>query len=121
VLRGRESLPKTVKAPPARAVKRFQALKRAHALLQEEHALIPAQPGARGVRQSMTRGGAPGENAHIESFFHSFKADVVHGRRSHTLDERRRELRWYLPFYNRQRLHSALGSQSPIDYERRAA
>ena len=31
-----------------------------------------------GVRQSMTRG-APGENAHMESFFHSLKADVIHG------------------------------------------
>ena len=35
---------------------------------------------ASGVRQSMTRGGAPGENAHMESFFHSLKADVIHGR-----------------------------------------
>ena len=76
---------------------------------------------ARGVRQSMTRGGAPGENAHIESFFHSFKADVIHGRRFHTIGELRRQLRWYLPYYNRQRLHSALGYQSPVDYERRAA
>jgi len=76
---------------------------------------------ARGVRQSMTRGGAPGENAHIESFFHSFKADVIHGRRFHTIGELRRQLRWYLPYYNHQRLHSALGYQSPVDYERRAA
>jgi transposase InsO family protein len=35
---------------------------------------------ASGVRQRMTRGGAPGENAHMESFFHSLKADVIHGR-----------------------------------------
>jgi putative transposase len=35
---------------------------------------------ASGVRQSMTRGGAPGENAHMESFFHSLKADLIHGR-----------------------------------------
>ena len=76
---------------------------------------------ARGVRQSMTRGGAPGENPHMESFFHSFRADVVHGARFHTIDELRRQLRWYLPFYNRQRLHSRLGYQSPVDYERRAA
>lgn len=76
---------------------------------------------ARGVRQSMTRGGAPGENAHIESFFHSFKADVVHGRRFQTIGELRQQLRWYLPYYNHQRLHSALGYQSPVDYERRAA
>ena len=44
-----------------------------------------AAPGFRdrlsalGVRQSMTRGGTPGDNAHAESFFHSFKADVIHG------------------------------------------
>ena len=39
-LRGRVSVPKAVKTPPARTVKRFQALQRAHALLQEEHALL---------------------------------------------------------------------------------
>ena len=76
---------------------------------------------ARGVRQSMTRGGAPGENPHIDSVFHSCKADVIQGRGCETIAELRRTLRWYLPFYNRQRLHSALGYQSPVDYERRAA
>lgn len=76
---------------------------------------------ARGVRQSMTRGGAPGENAHIESFFHSLKADGVHGRRFHTVAELRPYLRWYLPYYNYRRLHSALDYRSPVDYERRAA
>jgi transposase len=40
VLRGRVSIPKAVKAPPARTMKRFQSLQRAHALLQEEHALL---------------------------------------------------------------------------------
>ena len=39
VLRGRVALPKTVKTLPARDMKRFQVLQRAHALLQEEHAL----------------------------------------------------------------------------------
>lgn len=39
-LRGRVSVPAAVKAAPARELKRFQALKRAHALLQEEHALL---------------------------------------------------------------------------------
>ena len=76
---------------------------------------------ARGVRQSMTRGGAPGENAHIESFFHSFKADLVHGRRFQTVGELRQELRWYLRYYNHRRLHSALDYRSPVDYERGAA
>lgn len=41
VLRGRVSLSSAVKqAPPAREMKRFQRLQRAHAVLQEEHALL---------------------------------------------------------------------------------
>ena len=40
VLRGRVSVPKAVQTPPARDMRRFQTLQRAHALLQEEHALL---------------------------------------------------------------------------------
>jgi transposase len=39
-LRGRVSVAKAVKTPGARDMKRFQALQRAYALLQEEHALL---------------------------------------------------------------------------------
>lgn len=76
---------------------------------------------AYGIRQSMTRGGAPGENAHMESFFHSFKADLVHGCQSQTVAELRQQLRWYHGYDNHRRLHSALGYRSPVDYERGAA
>lgn len=68
----------------------------------------------------MTRGGAPGDNAHMESFFHSLKADLVHGTRFLTEAELRTELRRYLWYYNYQRLHSALGYRSLVDYERRS-
>jgi len=74
-----------------------------------------------GVAQRMTRGGAPDENAHMESFFHSLKADVIHGRVFQTVTELRHELRRYVPSYNHQRLHASLDYQSPVDYERRAA
>ena len=41
VLRGRVAVaPAVTKTPPAREMKRFQALQRAHALLEEEHALL---------------------------------------------------------------------------------
>ena len=40
VLRGRVSVSPAVKTPPARDLRQFQGLKRAHALLQEEHALL---------------------------------------------------------------------------------
>jgi len=73
------------------------------------------------VRQSMTRGGAPGEHAHMESFFHSLKVDLIHGRTFQTVTELRSQLRRYIWYYNHDRLHSALNYQSPVDYERRAA
>ena len=73
------------------------------------------------LRQSMTRGGAPDENAHIESFFHSLKAEVIHGRHFQTVAALRHQLRRYVRYYNHRRLHSALDYQSPVDYERRAA
>jgi putative transposase len=83
--------------------------------------MFRARLTAGGVRQSMTRGGAPGENAHMESFFHSLKADVIHGRSFHAITDLRHLLRRYVRYYNHQRLHSALDYQSPVDYERGAA
>jgi putative transposase len=82
---------------------------------------VRARLAASGGRQSMTRGGAPGENAHMESFFHSLKADLIHGRSFQTVVDLRQQLRRYVQYYNYQRLHSSLGYQSPVDYERRAA
>jgi len=82
---------------------------------------VRARLAGSGVRQSMTRGGAPGENAHMESFFHSLKADVIHGRSFPTILDLRQQLRRYVRYYNYRRLHSSLGYQSPVDYERRAA
>ena len=50
------------------------------------------------VRQSMARGGAPGENAHMESFFHSLKADLVHGRTFQTVAGLRQQLCRYVRY-----------------------
>ena len=74
-----------------------------------------------GILQSMTRGGAPDENARMESFFHSLKAEVTQGRSFASVVELRRVLRRYMPYYNHQRLHSSLGYRSPVDYERAEA
>ena len=72
------------------------------------------------AQQSSTQGG-PGDDAHMESFFHSLKAELIHGRRFDTDTVLRRELQRYIRYYNCERLHSALASQSPVDYESRAA
>jgi transposase InsO family protein len=61
------------------------------------------------------------DNAFVESFFHSFKSDVIHGR---TFDDDRSlslVVQCYIRRYNRTRLHSSLGYRSPINYERNAA
>ncbi len=86
-----------------------------------------AAPGFRdrlkalGVRQSMTRGGTPGDNAHAESFFHSLKADVVHGVQFVSDESLRSCVRRYVRYYNHQRLHSSLGYRSPVEFERQVA
>jgi transposase InsO family protein len=73
-----------------------------------------------GVHQSAALHG-PGENAHMESFFHSLKAELLHGTTYDTDAALRRALRSYFQFYNGHRLHSALGYRAPIDYESQVA
>jgi len=73
-----------------------------------------------GVQQSSALHG-PGENAHTESFFHSLKAELLHGTTFETDASLRRALSGYFQYYNGHRLHSALGYRAPIDYESEAA
>ncbi len=75
---------------------------------------------ALGIRQSSAQRG-PKDNAHVESFFHSLKAEVIHGARFASEVTLRRALRGYMQYYNTRRIHSALGYQSPVDYELCAA
>jgi transposase InsO family protein len=72
---------------------------------------------ALGFVQSMNRPREITDNAHMESFFHSLKTDVVHGASVTNPDEIGPLLRRYFPYYNRVRLHSGLGYCSPVDYE----
>jgi transposase InsO family protein len=76
---------------------------------------------ALGIRQSMNRPGEPTDNAHMESFFHSLKAELIHGRTFATEQVLGTALRTYIAFYNRRRLHSALDYRSPIAFERPVA
>jgi len=79
---------------------------------------------ARGFVQSMSRKGNCYDNAPAESFFSTLEFELVMHTRWTGLAESARELFDYIEiFYNRRRLHSALGFVSPLDYEngRRAA
>jgi putative transposase len=71
-----------------------------------------------GLRRSMSRRGNPIDNAKVESFFHTYKTELVRRRIFTNEIEAVAESVEYIDFYNRKRLHSSLNFQSPINYER---
>lgn len=73
-----------------------------------------------GVRQSMSGTGNCYDNAMMESFFHSLKAEHVSFQNYLTRDHAKKDLFDYIElFYNRERRHSAIKYLSPAAYERR--
>lgn len=75
-----------------------------------------------GIAQSMSRPGNPWDNALAESFFKTLKRGLVKGKRCKTRDEARQDIFKYIElYYNRVRMHSAIGYNAPCDLERDAA
>ena len=59
------------------------------------------------------------DNAPMESFFGTLKSERVHHCSYQTREEARTDLFFYIEvFYNRRRLHSALGYVSPEAFEK---
>lgn len=74
-----------------------------------------------GIRPSMNRPRCCQDNAHMESFFHSMKAEWIRGRSFASITELEAALRAYMRFYNHRRLHSGIDYRTPEEYERLAA
>jgi len=80
------------------------------------------QLAAMDAKPSMSRTGCCYDNAPMESFFHTLKVELVHQRRWATREEAKRELFAYIEgYYNRARIHSALGYMTPEQAERHAS
>jgi len=57
----------------------------------------------------------------MESFFATLKTELIYRERFTTREEAKVKIFEYIEvFYNRERRHSTLGYQNPVDFERTA-
>ena len=76
---------------------------------------------AKGIVPSMNRPRHCQDNAHMESFFHSLKAELTHQRSYASDAQLNASVAGYINrFYNEKRIHSSLGYHSPVEFERLA-
>jgi putative transposase len=77
----------------------------------KQHGMIP----------SMSRPANPYDNASCESFIKTLKREEIYARRYDNLENLRANIEEFIEeYYNRQRLHSALGYQSPEEFEQQS-
>jgi transposase InsO family protein len=71
----------------------------------------------RNIKMSMSRKGHCWDNAHMESFFHSLKTEMVYFNEFKTLEEAMAYIIEYIYFYNNERIHSGINYLTPVECE----
>jgi transposase InsO family protein len=81
-----------------------------------------AELAAHRMTPSMSRPGNPYDNATCESFMKTLKQEEIYCRRYADFEQLSQHLEEFIDtYYNRQRLHSALGYRTPEEFEQDAA
>ena len=71
---------------------------------------------------SMSRPANPYDNASCESFLKTLKREEIYANRHRDLEHLRRNIEAFIEqYYNRVRLHSALGARPPEEFEHAVA
>ncbi len=74
-----------------------------------------------GMIPSMSRPANPYDNASCESFIKTLKREEIYAHRYDDLEQLRTNIEEFMEqYYNRQRLHSALGYRSPEEFEQQS-
>lgn len=74
-----------------------------------------------GMLPSVSRPGTPSDNANCESFFRTLKREEINAKKYRDLEDLRLNMSAFIDrYYNRERLHSALGYRSLAEFEETA-
>jgi putative transposase len=74
-----------------------------------------------GMKQSMSQKGNCFDNAAMESFFATLKAEYFHLSDFEDVEQLNGGPKRYIDYYNRQRIKTKLGGMSPAEYRLQAA
>jgi len=72
-----------------------------------------------GVAWHFIEPGCPAQNAYVERFNGTFRVEVLDANRFQTLGDARAQIAHWIPIYNEQRSHKAIGNLPPMVFKQR--
>ena len=80
--------------------------------------VVQAWAKENGIAWQFTQPGCPAQNAYIERFNGTFRVEVLDAYQFESLDQARAVSKRWIPIYNGQRTHSAIGHLPPMEFKR---
>lgn len=80
--------------------------------------VVQAWAKSNGIDWQFTQPGCPAQNAYIERFNGTFRLEVLDAYQFESLDQARVISKQWIPVYNEQRTHSAIGHLPPMEFKR---